>query len=269
MTGSVDLDIAEVVRDFPTFRVALVVATDLAISGARSPGLEVLVAETEGAVAAGLAGVELADIPEIKSWREAYRAFGVKKTSYRSSVERLLKNLQRGGGLPRVNALVDLYNAFSALHRMPVGADDLDKVALPLAFRHARAGDSFIALGDAALVPDPPKPGEIVYADAEKCLCRRWNWYQDGRSAVGPSTRRAILTMQTLTADDAVLRRAVQSLSESIESHIAGHLRATAGTGHDSCLTNTSVNASLRGPSNSRIEHGMPNRRREVTPKRD
>jgi DNA/RNA-binding domain of Phe-tRNA-synthetase-like protein len=37
----------------------------------------------------------------------------------------------------------------------------------------------------------------VVYADAVKCLCRRWNWYQDARSAIRPTTRRAVLTIQS------------------------------------------------------------------------
>src|SRR5215470_15071859 len=200
MTNAISLDIAEVAGSFPSFRVALVVADGLVIPAERSRALEAFVEETAAQVARDLAGVELAEVAELKAWRQAYRAFGVKKTSYRSSVERLLKNLQRGACLPRVNALVDAYNAVSALYRMPIGADDLDRVEPPLAFRYARPTDTFIALGDPAMTPDRPQAGEIVYADRKKCLCRRWNWYQDARSAIAPHTNRAVLTVQTLTA---------------------------------------------------------------------
>jgi DNA/RNA-binding domain of Phe-tRNA-synthetase-like protein len=224
MMAAVSLDIAEVVPRFPSFRVALVVADKLAIPDERPDGLAVAVREAESRIAAELAGTELAEVPELRSWREAYKAFGVKKTSYRSSVERLLKNIQRGAGLPRVNALVDAYNLVSAVHRMPIGADDLDGVTPPLAFRFSRAGDAFIALGDAAAAPDPPKPGEVVYADAEKCLCRRWNWYQDARSAVSPRTARAVLTVQSLTADEAQVRAAAAELAGMIERYAGGRV---------------------------------------------
>jgi len=212
MTDTVGFDITEVLGGFPTFRVGLVVASGLSIPVQRPPALEAFIADTEAGVAAALRDVELADIAELKSWREAYKAFGVKKTSYRSSVERLLKNVQRGAGLPRINALVDAYNAVSARFRMPVGADDLDRVALPIAFRYARDGDTFIALGDASQTPDPPKAGEVVYADAAKCLCRRWNWYQDARSAVSASTARAVFTVQTLTGSRADVDAAIAEL---------------------------------------------------------
>jgi DNA/RNA-binding domain of Phe-tRNA-synthetase-like protein len=168
MIAPISLGISEVAGNFPAFRVALVVADALVIPAARPPMLEAFVEETAARVARDLAGVELADVAELKAWRQVYRAFGVKKTSYRSSVERLLKNIQRGAGLPRVNVLVDAYNAISAFYRMPVGADDLDRVAPPLSFRYARPGDTFVGLGDPAATPDPPRVGEVVYADAEK-----------------------------------------------------------------------------------------------------
>jgi DNA/RNA-binding domain of Phe-tRNA-synthetase-like protein len=222
MTASVSLDISDVIRNFPGFRVALIVAEDLAVRDERPRALDAMIREVETRISADLAAMELADVPELRSWREAYKAFGVKKTSYRSSVERLLKNIQRGAGLPRVNALVDAYNTVSALHRTPIGADDLDRVTPPLAFRYSRAGDTFIALGDPTSAPDPPKPGEVVYADAAKCLCRRWNWYQDARSAVGLQTTRAVLTVQTLTAQETQLRAAAGGLVEMIARYVGG-----------------------------------------------
>jgi len=225
MTDAVSLDISEVAGNFPAFRVALVVVDALVIPAERPPMLEAFIDETAARVARDLAGLDLADVAELKAWRQAYRAFGVKKTSYRSSVERLLKNIQRGAGLPRVNALVDVYNAVSALYRMPIGADDLDRVTPPLASRYAQPTDTFIALGDPAATPDPPQAGEIVYADAEKCLCRRWNWYQDARSATAPLTTRAVLTVQTLSGDDSELQKAASHLADLIGGCCGGRAR--------------------------------------------
>jgi DNA/RNA-binding domain of Phe-tRNA-synthetase-like protein len=224
MTDAVTLDISEVAGGFPRFRVALVVVDGLTIPAERPPRLEAFVADAVTQIAKDLTGIELADVAELQAWRQAYRTFGVKKTSYRSSVERLMKNVQRGAGLPRVNALVDAYNAVSALHRMPIGADDLDHVTPPLAFRYARPTDTFVALGDPASTPDPPQAGEVVFGDAEKCLCRRWNWYQDGRSAIGPRTTRAVLTVQTLADDDSELQRATSHLADLVAGCSGGRV---------------------------------------------
>ena len=203
MPSACTLSIAELRERFPNFRVALVVVDGVSIPAAPSPALETWIAAAVAEAAGALSGQELGSLPELKCWREAYKAFGEKKTSYRSSVERLLKGIQRGNGLPRVNAFVDAYNAVSVRYRMPVGADDLDLVTPPLAFRYSRKDDSFIALGDPIQADDPPKPREVVYADASKCLCRRWNWYQDARSAIRPETRRAVLTIQSNCAETA------------------------------------------------------------------
>lgn len=214
------LDITGLVADLPAVRMALVVAGGLRIDAERSPKVEALVAAVEAEVSAAVVSTPIAAMPEIRCWREAYKAFGVKKTNYRSSVERLLKNVERRAGLLRVNTLVDLYDAVSARYLMPVGADDLDRVAPPLSFRYARPGDSFVALGHPDRTPDPPKPGEVVYANAEKCLCRRWNWHQDARSAMVPSTTRAVLTVQALApASAGRLEAAAVELCALLRAH--------------------------------------------------
>ncbi len=214
----IGLDISELLPDFPDTRVALVVASELELKPERTPALATAVAEVEAEVAGFLRGRALAEVPELQVWRTAYKAMGVKKTSYRSSVERLLKHIQQGRGLPRIGNLVDCYNAVSARHRLPIGADDLDKVTGGLAFRRARPGDDFFALGAEPRVNDPPKAHEVVYADGEKLLCRRWNWYQDARSATTAGTRRAALTVQWLGGETR-LESAVKELAAWLGAH--------------------------------------------------
>src|SRR5271156_5406969 len=193
------LVITELTPKFPDFRVALVIAVGLAIAPHRSATLGSEVAEAEARCRERWSGVELSAIPGVAAWRTAYRAFGIKKTSYRSSVERLTKRVLAGDALPQVNALVDLYNMVSLDEGLCLGCDDLDRVSGDLAFRFAREGDTFVDMGAAEGEDpnDPPKPGEVVYTDEAHVLCRRWNWRQDARSAVTPQTRRVVLTAQS------------------------------------------------------------------------
>jgi DNA/RNA-binding domain of Phe-tRNA-synthetase-like protein len=127
-----------------------------------------------------------------------------------------VKNVLAGRSLPAVNGFVDAYNAVSLAHVLCLGADDLDRVAGDLAFRLARPGDSFVDMGaeEGEDPHDPPKEGEVVYADSEKVLCRRWNWRQDARSVITPATRRAVVTVQSNGAGD--LDAAVADLVELI-----------------------------------------------------
>jgi DNA/RNA-binding domain of Phe-tRNA-synthetase-like protein len=202
-----NIDISEIIRDFPEFRVAVVRADRIEIEPGRPAELAALIAAREAECRARWAGMELSEIPGVAAWRKAYRAFGIRKTSYRSSVERLVKNVLANRPLPEINAFVDVYNAVSLGHVMPLGADDLDRVAGDIAFRYSRIGDEFVDMASAGgeggtPESDPPKPGEVVFADNEKILCRRWNWRQDVRSLVTPLTTRAVVTIQSNGAGD-------------------------------------------------------------------
>ena len=196
------ITIADITNAFPDYRVAVVVAEGLTIAPERPPALDALIAQREEAARAKWSGTELSQIPGVAAWRAAYKGFGIKQTRYRSSVERLVKNVLAGRPLARVNAFVDLYNAVSLAHVLPLGADDLDKVTPPFAFRYAREGDSFVDMAEEGDEPEAPKPGEVVYADAAHVLCRRWNWRQDARTLITPATTRAVVTVQGNGAGD-------------------------------------------------------------------
>ena len=194
------LDVCDIIADFPEFRVAAIVCEGLAIPAGRPPVLAARIAAIEAEARERWRGHDLSAIPGVAAWRRAYRQFGIKKTSYRSSVERLIKNALADRPLPEINAFVDAYNAVSLYYVLPAGADDLDRVSGDLAFRFSRPGDDFLDMGaldeSGRPLADPPKPGEVVYADAGKVLCRRWNWRQDARSVISPDTQRAVVTLQ-------------------------------------------------------------------------
>jgi DNA/RNA-binding domain of Phe-tRNA-synthetase-like protein len=222
------IDISDISAAFPSFRVAVVVASGLVIPAARPPELAADIAAREASCRLRWGGQELSVIPGIAVWRAAYRAFGIKKTSYRCSVERLVKNVLADRALPEINAFVDAYNAVSLSHVMPLGADDLDNVSGHVAFRYSRPGDTFLDMagGEGAQdgpVQDPPKEGEVVYADEDKVLCRRWNWRQDARSLVTPETKRAVLTIQHNGEGD--IHAAVTDLVALIERYAGGSCR--------------------------------------------
>src|SRR5882724_11156903 len=152
------IDITGIISNFPDFRVAVVVADDIDLGAERPPELAALIIQREAACRTAWAGTDLSEIPGIAAWRKAYRAFGIKRTSYRSSVERLVKNVLAGRGLPAINAFVDAYNAVSLAHVMPAGADDLDKVVGDLGFRYSRLGDQFLDMSSSkGKENDPPK----------------------------------------------------------------------------------------------------------------
>lgn len=219
------LDIAELTERFPDFRVAVLLAEGLKIAPERPGELDHDILAKEAACRARHGGVELSAIPGVAAWRSAYKGFGIKKTSYRSSVERLIKRVLAGDSLPRINSFVDAYNAISLAHGFCIGADDFDRIAPPVAFRYSRPDDTFIDMGaEAGEDPnDPPKDGEVVLADSRHVLCRRWNWRQDMRSAITPETKRALVTVQANGWGN--LDAAATELKELLERHCGAAIR--------------------------------------------
>ena len=222
--------VADVVARFPDFRAAIVLAEDLTLAQSRPADLETLIAAREQACRRAWGDHDLSAIPGVAAWRAAYKGFGIKKTSYRSSVERLVKRVKAGDRLPAVNTLVDIYNVVSLTHVFCCGADDLDAIAPPIAFRFSRKDDTFIDMGaEPGEDPnDPPKEGEVVYADARHVLCRRWNWRQDARTGITPETRRAVVTVQANGWGD--LDAAVADLSGLVGRFAGGRCRAAVAS---------------------------------------
>jgi DNA/RNA-binding domain of Phe-tRNA-synthetase-like protein len=220
-----DLTIAELTERFPDFRVAIIVAEELTITPARSQTLANWIAARESACRERYVGMELSAIPGVAAWRSAYKGFGIKKTSYRSSVERLIKRVLAGDSLPAINSFVDIYNTISLEHGLCIGADDLDKIAPPVAFRFSRLDDSFLDMGaEAGEDPnDPPKGGEVVLADSRHVLCRRWNWRQDMRSAISTETKRALITVQANGWGD--LEPAASELASRLSAECGAEVR--------------------------------------------
>tara|TARA_B100001123_G_C15291536_1_gene1017637 strand:+ start:666 stop:1391 length:726 start_codon:yes stop_codon:yes gene_type:complete len=217
-SSDASLDITEVIAKFPNFRVGIVICKGLNIPSSRNELINQFVRVAEREAVESLVDLSIAELPEVKCWRDAYKKFGVKKTSYRSSIERLVKKVVRDRSLPCVNGMVDLYNAVSLRWLMPIGADDLDKVCLPLTFRAAHGDESFVPLGSIG-ISSPPKKDEIIYADSEKCLCRRWNWYQNDFSAIRPDTNRAVLTIQALAPNNSHVQAAANQLGALLEEN--------------------------------------------------
>ena len=76
----------------------------------------------------------------IAVWREAYRRFKTKKGA-RSSIEAMLKRVQKGNTPGSINPLVDIYNAASLSYALPCGGEDIDSFAGDLLLTIAEGGD--------------------------------------------------------------------------------------------------------------------------------
>ncbi len=192
--------------------VALVLVASGIANGPTDAGSEAQLAAAEAHVPGrGLA--RAADHPHIAAWRAAFSAFGAKPSRFPSSAEALMSRVLKGQPLPRINALVDLYNAISVRHAVPLGGEDADRLEGPLRLTITAGGEPFDPRGDGSEA-EALAPGEVVWRDDRAVTCRRWNWRQGRRTQLTEATTRAFFVFDRLdgiTVDD--LHRAVDEMS--------------------------------------------------------
>jgi DNA/RNA-binding domain of Phe-tRNA-synthetase-like protein len=135
-------------------------------------------------------------------WHQAYRDFGIKPRVARPSADALIRRAASDKGLPSINVLVDIYNAISILHRVPIGGEDLDHYQGPARLLLATGTEPFQTTADGDATSDNPEPGEPVWVDDDGVTCRRWNWRQTTRTAISSSTIRVGFIIDSLDAPE-------------------------------------------------------------------
>ena len=107
-------------------------------------------------------GVKVKQSPEIIPYREAFRTLGLNPNRFPCSVEAMFNRISKGKGMPHINPLVDLNNALSLKHTIPMGTHDLGRSDDDIEMRYAKAGDHFLPFGETE--EEAPGDGEVVYA---------------------------------------------------------------------------------------------------------
>jgi DNA/RNA-binding domain of Phe-tRNA-synthetase-like protein len=181
----------------PDFVVTVVRARGLS-NGPSDDSSSSLLRRAEEAARETLNGAEPAALPHVSAWRDAYRAFGAKAQRTPCSAEALLKRATDGQGLPAINRLVDLYNAVSVEFVLPVGGEDLARIAGASRLTVATGAESFDTLRSGEEVVDHPSAGEVVWMDDEGVTCRRWNWRQCARTRLTEGSTDALFVLERL-----------------------------------------------------------------------
>ncbi len=199
----------------PSYLALVVVATGLA-NGPSDAGSEAQLAAAEAHLRAS--GLERpTEHPHIAAWRAAFSAFGAKPSRYPSSAEALIARVLKGRPLPRINVLVDLYNAVSVRHVVPLGGEDADRLVGPLRLTVAAGGERFDPREDGS-EPEPVGAGEIVWRDDRGVTCRRWNWRQGRRTQLTEATTRAFFVFDRLDGLSVEgLHQAADDLSDQLQ----------------------------------------------------
>lgn len=135
-------------------------------------------------------------VAHVTAWHEAYTAFGAKPKRTRPSIDALLR--RAATGLPAINALVDLYNAVSVRHALPIGGEDLAGYRGPARLVRAGGDEKFDTVAGGQHLVETPSPGEVIWRDDEGATCRRWNWRQCVRTRITEDTTSAVFVLERL-----------------------------------------------------------------------
>jgi DNA/RNA-binding domain of Phe-tRNA-synthetase-like protein len=112
--------------------------------------------------------------PAVHAAHPDYVALVLVASGLANSAEALITRVLKGQALPRVNALVDLYNAISVRHVVPLGGEDADRLEGPLHLIVAAGDEPFDPRGDGIDV-EHAAAGEVVWRDELSELLReRW-----------------------------------------------------------------------------------------------
>lgn len=187
---------AAIVERWPEYRAILLATDDVDFDGLAATA-DLLI---DQAAAAALRADQSEPSAHVARWHAAYRDFGVKPRVARVSVDALTRRAASEAGLPRINVLVDMYNAISVLHGVPIGGEDLDRYDGPAHLVLAVGDEPFHTRADGEPVIDHPDPGEPVWVDAGGVTCRRWNWRQTTRTAIDQHTTRVGFIIDSLDA---------------------------------------------------------------------
>jgi DNA/RNA-binding domain of Phe-tRNA-synthetase-like protein len=217
-----DIISPEVSAKFPDYVRGVVIARGVDNSGENPKLVELL----QKVVQEATQDKSLQDIknhPRIAPWRQAYSDFGTNPNKFYCSIESLGRRARRGDQLPYINTLVALFNYFSIKHMVPSGGDDLNSAEGDLRLTLAKGDEPFTPLGSEAV--EYPPPGEVIYVDNSKVMCRRWNWRQGDQTKLNPATSNVAINVDCLPPVSKDKARAITGeLAELVREFCGGEV---------------------------------------------
>ncbi|CAG0951206.1 hypothetical protein ANAEL_00079 [Anaerolineales bacterium] len=170
---------------FPAYRRGIIIAHDI-VNGDSPEELVTNLRDAEKVLCQQLTNDAILLHPCIASWRGAYRSLGIKPSEFRPSMEALVRRVLKKDPLPAINKVVDLGNLISIQHLVPIGAHAIDHLTADMDLRLATGDEIFEPFGTELV--EHPNPGEIIFAEGNTVLTRRWTWRQSKHTLVLPET---------------------------------------------------------------------------------
>ncbi|GHK01911.1 hypothetical protein SY2F82_37080 [Streptomyces sp. Y2F8-2] len=193
------------------------------VSGPSTEATSALLDDAARRLADRLEGRAPHEDPHMAAWRAVYTAFGAKPSRTRNSAEALAKRALSDTGLPRINVLVDIYNAISVAYLIPVGGEDLDRIQGAMHLVRAVGDEEFVTVAGGEETVEHPDTGEVVWRDEAGVTCRRWNWRQGPRTRLTEESTSTLFLLESLAPMPvADVEQAGAELAELLEKFSPG-----------------------------------------------
>ena len=138
---------------------------------ARPPGLDQYLDNLIAELFERYSVVDLAADPVLAGYRTLHERIGRSNKRFPAASETLIRLLLRLKKLPRINPLVDIYNAVSLETRLALGAHDIRFLCGGAELRLSSGSERFVPLGQAEA--EPVQAGEYGYFDRSgEMICR-------------------------------------------------------------------------------------------------
>lgn len=205
---------------FPNAKIGVVICHGIDNSIINEDGYLDMILRAEKEALKYLQNEEFSNNEVIKIWRESFQKFKTKKGA-RSSIEALLKRIDKGNHIGNINPLVDIYNSISLRYALPCGGEDIDKFDGDIRLTTAIGDEDFVPLGIDK--NSPPYEGEVVYKDNAGAICRCWNWRESLRTMLTEKTNNAFLCIELADEKRQVeFEDALKELEKLVKNNLVG-----------------------------------------------
>ena len=159
--------------------------------------------------------------PILVGFRTLHERIGRSNKRFPSASESLVRLLLRTGKLPRINPLVDIYNAVSLETRLALGAHDIQCLERGVELRISNGTERFVPLG--ATEPEVIQAGEYGYFDRSGEMICRLEHKQVEKTKVTAETTDCFYVIQgNEQTDDDYLNAAADLLTELTIQYCGG-----------------------------------------------
>ncbi|MCA9374862.1 tyrosine--tRNA ligase [Candidatus Dojkabacteria bacterium] len=191
------------------------------------------------------------DISELTPWMKVFENLGFSKTNSLPSHVSLLNRVIEPVDLPNINPIVNIINAVQIEHLVPIGAHDFDKISGDITVGMNEKGLKFVSRQTEE--PQEVSVDEIVHADQESVLTRKWCWRQGIKDLTSNETKNILIFINGLSKSEEEIKDIAEEIVAAIEE-FSGEVETSFGIiSKDNPLLHTDEMISLKSSQQIQI----------------